>query len=86
MMTSLYKTKSGKCPFERIFIWSPSINADPAWKPVKQYIRDKMRVDDTKEKLYFDTYRPEELEAVINMQKRSSQLKRREGIGGFIRF
>ena len=78
MMTSLYKTKSGKCPFERIFVWSPSVNVDPAWQPVKRYIREKMHVDDTEEKLYFDKYRPEELEAVITAQKKilSAQKKR----------
>ena len=70
MMTSLYRTSSGRCPFERIFIWSPSVNADPAWQPVKRYIREKMKVDDKEEQLYFDKYRPEELEAVITAQKK----------------
>ena len=65
--------------FERIFIWPPSVNADPACKPVKQYIRDKMRVDDSKEKLYFDTYRPEELEAVITTQKKIVAAQKKRG-------
>ena len=48
MMLSLYKTKSGKSPFARIYSWSPSVNVDPAWKPVKTFIREKLRVDDEK--------------------------------------
>ena len=84
MMLSLYRTKSGKSPFERIYIWSPSVNADPAWKPVKRFIRDKMQVDDTEENLYYDTYRPEELEAVITLQKRRAR-RRSAGTGGSFR-
>jgi GTPase SAR1 family protein len=79
MMTSLYKTSSGQCPFERIFIWSPSVNADPAWQPVKRYIREKMKVDDKAEQLYFDKYRPEELEAVITEQKKIVAAQKKRG-------
>ena len=70
MMLSLYRTKSGKSPFARIYIWSPSVNVDPAWKPVKTFIRETLHVDNEKEKIYFDTYRPNELEGVISMQKK----------------
>ena len=36
MVLDLYRTKSGKSPFSRVYIWSPSVNVDPAWKPVKK--------------------------------------------------
>ena len=55
--------------FSRIYIWSPSIEVDFTWKPVKNHIRDNIKPSD-REKCYFDSYEPSELEAVINTQKK----------------
>ena len=30
----------------RVYIWSPSINVDSTWKPVKDYIRDHIKPSD----------------------------------------
>ena len=32
--------------FSRVYIWSPSINVDSTWKPVKDYIRDHIKPND----------------------------------------
>ena len=53
--------------FSRIYIWSPSIEVDSTWKPVKDYIRDHIKPSD-REKCYFDSYDPSELEQVIQTQ------------------
>ena len=37
--------------FSRIYIWSPSIEVDNTWKPVKDYIRDHIKPND-REKCY----------------------------------
>jgi len=55
--------------FSIIYVWSPSIEVDNTWKPVKNYIRDNMKPSD-REKCYFDRYEPSELEQVINTQKK----------------
>ena len=55
--------------FSRIYIWSPSIEVDNTWKPVNNYIRDNIKPSD-REKVYFDSYDPAELETVINTQKK----------------
>ena len=34
--------------FSRIYIWSPSIEVDQTWKPVKDYIRDHIKPNDRK--------------------------------------
>ena len=39
MVLDLYKTKNVKSPFSRVYIWSPSVNVDLAWVPVKKYPR-----------------------------------------------
>ena len=55
--------------FSRIYVWSPSIEVDSTWRPVKDYIRDHIKPGD-REKCYFDSYDPAELEQVINTQKK----------------
>ena len=47
--------------FSRTYIWSPSIEVDNTWKPVKDYTRDHIKPSD-REKCYFDSYEPSELE------------------------
>ena len=56
--------------FSRIFIFSPSVHNDPTFVEVKKYQREEMKVDDTKEQVYFDEYRPEELENIIDTQRK----------------
>lgn len=53
--------------FERIYIFSPSIHLDHSWYPVKKYISEHIKVGD--EKIYFDEYKADELEEIINTQK-----------------
>ena len=55
--------------FSRIFIWSPSIEVDNTWRPVKDYIRDHIKPSD-REQCYFYSYDPAELEQVIHTQKK----------------
>ena len=44
--------------FNRVYIFSPSINVDYTWQPAKQYIEEEMKVfESDKEKIYFDKCR-----------------------------
>ena len=45
-------------------MWSPSINVDSTWLPVKEYVIDHIKPND-REKRYFDNYEPSELETII---------------------
>ena len=51
--------------FEMIYIWSPSIDIDPAWNKVKAYIDKRNFI---KDKTYYNTYNPAELHNVIDNQ------------------
>ena len=43
--------------FERIYIFSPSINVDSTWDPVKEYMEDEMDIhENSEEQFYFDSY------------------------------
>jgi len=55
--------------FSRIYIFSPSIDVDNAWHPVKDYIRDKIKPFDN-EQIYFDHYNPDDLENIIRTQQK----------------
>ena len=55
--------------FSIIYIWSPSINVDSTWNPVKDYIRYTIKPKD-REICYFDSYEPSELEQVIKTQQK----------------
>lgn len=64
MILDIYKN----C-FSRIYIFSPSIDVDATWRPVKKYIEEEMNVQNTKEEpLYFDHYDPETLHKIIDTQ------------------
>ena len=55
--------------FSRIYIFSPSIEVDSTWLPVKQYIEKDMNVQNTKEEpIYFDHYDPQNLNNIIDTQ------------------
>ena len=53
----------------RIYTWSPSIEVDSTWKPIKDYTRDHIKPND-KEQNYFDSYDPSELEQIIKTQQK----------------
>ena len=64
MILNIYKN----C-FSRIYIFSPSIDVDSTWLPVKKYIEDEMELKESdKEKFYFDHYDPDELQNIIDTQ------------------
>ena len=51
--------------------FSPSIDVDSTWVPVKPYIEDVMKVKETDdEKLYFSDYNPDDLENIISTQSK----------------
>ena len=62
MILDIYKN----C-FSRIYIFSPSINVDCTWKPVKEYIEKEMKVSEIDdEKFYFHNYDPKALKHIIS--------------------
>ena len=66
MIMNLYD----KC-FERVYIFSPSINVDATWSPVKDYIENKMDAHESDDdKFYFDHYDQDSLESIITTQNK----------------
>ena len=67
--------------FSRIYIFSPSIDVDSTWIPVKKYIHDEMKVEHTaKEPLFFDHYSADALNKIMDTQhKIIDYLKKQTG-------
>ena len=56
--------------FERVYIFSRSINVDHTWLPVKSYLDNKINLSEDEPSLYYDTYDPESLENIITTQRK----------------
>lgn len=67
--------------FERIYVFSPSIDLDSTWAPVKKYQADVLKAehDDEKEKLYFNHYSPDDLEHIIETQSKVTKHLKKNG-------
>ena len=63
--------------FSRIYIWSPSIDVDNTWKPIKDHIRDPIKPND-REQCYFDSYHPSELAQVTKTQQKVIDYQKRK--------
>ena len=55
--------------FERVYIFSPSINVDHTWIPVKEYLDKTINLSENEPPLYYDHYDPENLDQIIETQK-----------------
>ena len=65
--------------FSRIYIFSPSIDVDYSWEPVKEYINKTMKVKDTKdEPIYFDHYDPQALEHIVSTQHKIAEYMKKQ--------
>jgi len=53
--------------FDRIYIFSPSIEVDSTWIPVKEYIKKHIDLEPDEE-IYFDHYDPKALHDIIDTQ------------------
>ena len=68
MILNIYKD----C-FDRIYIFSPSIDVDKTWVPVKDYIEKSLKIDPKKEAIYFDHYDHDALENIITAQHKIAE-------------
>ena len=59
--------------FERVYIFSPSINVDHTWIPVKEYLDKTINLSESEPPLYYDHYDPESLEKIIDTQKKVTE-------------
>ena len=65
--------------FSRIYIFSPSVEVDHVWVPVKKYISEEMKVvHSDEEPIYFDHYDPEALSNIIDIQHKITNYMKKQ--------
>ena len=64
--------------FNRIYIFSPSVDIDHTWRPVKDDIAKEIKPHE-REKLDVDNYDPVELEAIIDKQHKVTSYLKSQG-------
>ncbi len=67
--------------FDKIYIFSPSVHLDHTWQPVKEYVKNKMKVndDDKDDPVYYDEYEPDALLKIIDTQTKVTNYMKKEG-------
>jgi hypothetical protein len=65
--------------WERIFIFSPSVNIDSAWQPVKDYVEKTMGIDTSKEQCFFDEWDTGALADIVETQRKiTAEMKKQK--------
>ena len=66
--------------FDKIYVFSPSVNLDHTWQPVKEYIKDKLRIkdDDKEDPIYFDEYDSEALMKIMEAQMKITDYMKKQ--------
>ena len=65
MLIRLYKG----C-WARIYVFSPSVDVDSAWLPVKKYVEEVLKVDPQKEQCFFSQWDTTTLHQIVEQQKK----------------
>ena len=54
----------------RIYVFSPSVDVDSAWLPVKKYVEETLAVDPKKEKCFFSEWDAGALKEIVDQQRK----------------
>ena len=63
--------------FERIYIFSPSIDIDDGWIPVKKYIEQDLGVNTEREQTYWDKWDEAALRRIIQQQRKITEASKK---------
>ena len=63
--------------FERIYIFSPSVNIDDGWIPVKKYIEEDLGVNTEREQTYWDEWDEAALRRIAQQQRKITEASKK---------
>ena len=58
----------------RLYVFSPSVDIDMTWKPVKEYSEQVLGVNPDKERCFYSEWDPGALQAIVDQQAKITQL------------
>ena len=70
-----------KHAFQRVYVFSPSIFIDSAWKPVFKYVEKTLGVDGEQEQWAFDEWDDEKLKEIVSTQAAVVKEQKRQKAG-----
>jgi len=79
MILDMYRARAGKPIFQGVFVFSPSVEVDSCWAPVKDFVKKELKVNLEKERCFFDKFDTEALQDILSTQKRVTQLLKDRG-------
>ena len=62
---------------ERIYVFSPSVNTDDGWIPVKKYIEGDLGVNAEREQTYWDEWDEAALRRIIQQQRKITEASKK---------
>ena len=65
--------------FKRVYVFSPSVSADPVWLPVRKYVEEHLKVPHD-EQWAWDHYDPAAMFAVVEQQRRVTEAAKAQGL------
>ena len=65
--------------FSRIFVFSPSVDIDMTWEPVKNYVAHDLKVNTEREPCFFDEWEPAKLQKIIDDQYKLIEFQKKKG-------
>ena len=63
--------------FEKIYVFSPSVNIDDGWIPVKKYIEGDLGVNTEREQTYWDEWDEAALRRIIQQQRKITEASKK---------
>ena len=73
MLVRLYKG----C-WARIYVFSPSVDVDSAWLPVKKYVEEGLGVDPKKEQCFFSEWDAAALQSIVDGQRKLVEYQKKQ--------
>ena len=70
-----------KHAFQRVYVFSPSVHIDSAWKPVFKYVEKTLGVDSEREPWAFDEWDDEKLKEIVSTQAAVVKEQKRQKAG-----
>jgi len=66
--------------FSRVYVFSPSIDVDRSWDPVKKYSEEELGVDPQEEKCFFSTWDTGALEEIVSTMQKITEKSKKIGM------
>lgn len=79
LITNLIENVYRDC-FERVYIFSPSISVDDAWKSTKRYLNESINIGENEPSLYQENFDDSVVEEIMSTQKNNRSYKEKERI------